>query len=147
MKQYRKNILRLGCILYLLYFKANAQLNSNDTLGWQIKLSASCSLLDGNVARFLLVNRLEASYVDRSWGMSIRNDYQYGTTRYNITENDFISYNFLYVTPLKKVYPYLMGIVETNYRRKIQFRYQLGAGVSYMVALKGSNLAVAYRYL
>ena len=135
-----KKILTAMCLLYLLCLQANSQLNNNDTLNWQIKLSASGSLLDGNVSRFLLVNRLEVAYAQPSWGMSTRNDYQYGTTRHIKTENDFVSYNFLYATPLKKLYPYVMGLVETNFRRKIRFRYQIGPGVSYNLSAKGNNL-------
>ncbi len=36
---------------------------------------------------------------------------------------------------MAKVYPYFMGLVETNLRRKIDFRYQVGPGVSPMYTL------------
>lgn len=141
MEHLKKNILKIGiAFLSVSCLKANAQLNRKDTLDWQIKLSAGGSLLEGNVARFLVMNRLEVAYANPSWGISTRNDYQYGTSKHTKTENDFVSCNFLYATPLKKIYPYLMGIVETNYRRKIKFRYQLGPGVSYTIASKENNL-------
>lgn len=127
-------------ILLVLPAISNAQLNTTDTLDWQFKLSFDGSLLDGNVARFLLTNRLELAYAQPAWGISTNSNYQYGTTRHIKTENDFVSYNFLYVTPLRKWYPYLMTVIETNYRRKIQFRFQVGPGVSYTVVSKKNNL-------
>jgi Protein of unknown function, DUF481 len=141
MEQLRKSIVNIVVtFLCVLCLKANAQLNRIDTLDWQIKLSASGSLLDGNVSRFILVNRLEVAYARPVWGMNSRNDYQYGTARHNKTENDFVSYNFFYASPLKKLYPYLMEIVETNYRRKIRVRDQFGPGISYTVSANENNL-------
>ncbi|NIJ52634.1 DUF481 domain-containing protein [Dyadobacter arcticus] len=128
-------------LLSLSATKTSAQLNRKDTLAWQSKLSATGSFLDGNVARLSLVNRLEVAYADELWGMSSRNDYQYGTTKHVKTEDDFISYNFGYFKPQKKIYPYLMGIAETNYRRKIKLRYQLGPGISYTIPSKKGILA------
>jgi hypothetical protein len=110
-----------------------AQLNESDSIRWQIKFNSTASVLDGNVARTLLLNRLEVAHANKNWGVSTRNDYQYGLTRYILTENDFISYNFFYLKPLSKVYPYVMGLLETNLRRKIDFRYQFGPGVSWNV--------------
>ncbi len=141
MKQCRKSVLHnVFPFLCLISLKVNAQLNKKDTVDWQIKLSASGSLLDGNVARLLLVNRLEIAHAQPAWGLSTRSDYQYGTTRRVTTENDFVSYNFFYLHPLHKIYPYLMAIVETNYRRKIEFRYQVGPGSSYTAWSKRNNL-------
>jgi Protein of unknown function, DUF481 len=137
----RLNVLKI-CILLLSIpiIKAHAQLNRNDTLNWQVKFSASSSLLDGNVARFLLLNSFEIAYAKPNFGMTSRNDYQYGTTRHIKSENDFVSRNFFYVNPLRKIRPYLMVTTETNYRRKIEFRYQVGLGISIKIAEKNNNL-------
>lgn len=130
----RKLIFLLLTPLFLLSWQDSfSQLNESDSIKWQIKFNAAGSILDGNVARTLLLNRLELAKVNRKFGVSTRNDYQYGSTRYVLTENDVISYNFIYLKPLSKVYPYLMALVETNYRRKIDFRYQVGPGVSWNV--------------
>lgn len=121
----------MSILLILLLLKTKAQLNERDTLNWQVKLSASGSLLAGNVSRFLTVNKLETAHSTPLWGFSSRNDYQYGTRGFTKTENDVVSYLFIYKSPFKRIYPYIMGIIETNYRRKIRFRYQAGPGVSY----------------
>jgi hypothetical protein len=117
-----------------------AQLNESDSIPWQIKFNSTASVLDGNVARTLLLNRIEISHSNARWGVSTRNDYQYGRTFYKLTENDVISSNFLYLKPLSNVYPYVMGLVETNLRRKIDFRYQVGPGVSWNVVNKKPSL-------
>ncbi len=132
-------------LMFLLNWgTVNAQLNDSDSIPLQIKFNATASVLDGNVARTLLLNRLELAHSNQVWGISSRNDYQYGRTRYVLTENDVISYNFLYLHPLRKVYPYMMGLFETNLRRNIEFRYQVGPGVSWnLVDKHGSMLKVS----
>ena len=121
-----------------------AQLNESDSVHLQLKFNATASVLDGNVARTLLLNRLELAHANQKWGVSTRNDYQYGRTRYVLTESDVISYNFLYLHPLRRVYPYIMGLLETNLRRQIDFRYQVGPGVSWNVLnRKGSLLKLS----
>ena len=117
----------------------SAQLNESDSIRWQVKFNATASVLNGNVARTLLLTRIEVAHANERWGISTRNDYQYGRTFYNLTENDVISYNFIYIKPLARVYPYVMGLVETNLRRRIDFRYQVGPGVSWNVVRKKTS--------
>lgn len=123
----------IATIILFASISAKAQLNESDSIRWQVRFNATGSILDGNVARTLLLHRLEIAHANANWGLSTRNDYQYGTTRYTLTESDVISSNFVYLKPLSKVYPYVMGLVETNLRRKIDFRYQVGPGVTWNV--------------
>ncbi|HNP78789.1 MAG TPA: DUF481 domain-containing protein [Cyclobacteriaceae bacterium] len=132
MKKFILGIILLGSLSHT----AAAQLNESDSINWQLKFNATGSVLDGNVARTLLLQRFEVAHANTRWGVSSRNDYQYGRTRYILTENDVISYNFVYLHPLSRVYPYFMALVETNYRRNIGFRYQTGPGVSWNVVRK-----------
>lgn len=127
--------------LFLLNIpSASAQLNESDTIPLQIKLTTTGSYLDGIVNRLLLVNRAELAYAKPAAGFSSRTDYQLGETFYRRTENDLVSYNFLYLHPLQRLYPYAMLLVETNYRRKVRFRYQPGIGVSYNALNQKNNL-------
>jgi Protein of unknown function, DUF481 len=135
-----RNALLSLLITLTLLDQSFAQLNESDSIQWQIKFNSTASVLDGNVARTLLLNRLEVAHANKNWGVSTRNDYQYGRTRYILTENDVISYNFFYLKPLNKVYPYVMGLLETNLRRKIDFRYQVGPGVSWNIVSKKPSL-------
>lgn len=126
-------------LLLIAWANLSAQLNESDSIRWQVKFNATASVLDGNVARTLLLTRIEVAHANDRWGISTRNDYQYGRTFYNLTENDVISYNFIYIKPLARVYPYVMGLVETNLRRRIDFRYQVGPGVSWNVVRKKTS--------
>lgn len=132
-------VLMLCSVLNFFSTETKGQLNESDSIRWQLKFNATGSVLDGNVARTLLLHRLEVAHANSRWGVSTRNDYQYGRTRYILTENDVISYNFFYLKPLSKVYPYLMGLIETNYRRNILFRYQVGPGISWNVVQQKKN--------
>lgn len=134
-------------LLLILVSEANsfAQLNESDSVFWQLKVSSTGTVLDGNIARTLILNRLEVINANEHWGVSTKNDYQYGRTFHKLTENDFISYNFLYLRPFAQVYPYLMGLVETNLRRKIDFRYQIGPGISWnVINKKQTNLKLSF---
>jgi hypothetical protein len=113
-----------------------AQLNDKDTTNWQGKLSCSGLFMKGNVNRLILINKLEVAYANRDWGASNRTDYQFGTINSVRSENDWVSYNFLYLKPLNRWYPFFMGVVETNLRRKIDFRVQTGIGVTHSLVRK-----------
>ena len=108
-----------------------SQLNESDSIKFQMKFSSTGSYLDGNVNRLLLLNKLELALANNKWGISSRNDYQYGRTFHTLTENDISSWNFIYLKPLNRVYPYIMFLYETNYRREIIQRLQPGLGLSY----------------
>ncbi len=115
---------------------AYCQLNESDSLRWQFKASATASLLNGILDRFITVNKLEAGHALEHFGFSTRNDYQYGTFGPSTTENDLTSFNYIYLNPRSRVYPYLMVLAEVNYRRQLTQRYQPGVGVSWNVMRK-----------
>ncbi|MFN7120270.1 MAG: DUF481 domain-containing protein, partial [Saprospiraceae bacterium] len=55
-------------------------------------------------------------------------------------EDDIISRNFIYLYPKKRVYPYQMSWLERNWRRKIDFRYQVGLGGTWVVIRQNKQL-------
>ncbi len=127
--------LQSSVIFALLFCSAAfAQLTDIDTLRWQYRLSATGSLLTGNVERVLLIGGGELAHVQKTLGFKTSNTHQYGTIRKKQTESDLISRNFLYLFPKAKLYPYLMAWLEKNLRKKIAFRHQLGFGASYTLA-------------
>lgn len=123
-----------------ILFASKGQLNKLDSTAFTARLACSGSLLEGNVSRLLLVNRLDLNYAGQQWGYSNRTDYQYGEKNRSLSENDLVAYNFFYYQPAKKIYPFIMTIVETNYRRKILFRYQAGPGITYTLVKKPISL-------
>ncbi len=117
------------------------QLLESDTARWQARLSASLFLNQGNVERLLWRNNAVIKHVAKGWGFSSRQTYMRGTFGAFNTENDWFSANFLYYRPRLRWYPYLMGWTETNLRRQIGFRYQLGPGLSYRILQSERHLA------
>lgn len=120
-------------VVFMLLFGslAFAQLSEADSSSWRGRLSSGGTLITGNVERLLWITTIEASYVEpeeKLWGFKSANVYQYGTFGGRLTENDVISRNFVYAFPKEWVYPYLMLWAEKNYRRKFDFRYQIGPG-------------------
>lgn len=112
-------------------FPAHAQLLESDTVRWQVQASSSLYLNQGNVDRLLWRNGLMAKHLRDRWGVSSRQQYLRGTFSGFKTENDWLSTNFLYYNPKQRFYPYVMAWMETNLRRRIGFRYQVGSGGSW----------------
>ncbi|MDP5094041.1 MAG: DUF481 domain-containing protein, partial [Polaribacter sp.] len=48
-------------------------------------------------------------------------------------DEDILSLNFLYFNTDKKIYPFLLGFVSTNFRREIDVRYLFGGGLSFQI--------------
>lgn len=119
---------------------ARAQFNEADTLRLHAKATATGTYLDGNVRRLLLISKLEVAYAQPAWGFSSRNDYQYGYTGPRKTEDDVLTWNFVYRRPLARAYPYLMFLGESNFRRGLVWRSQPGAGLSYNVLRRPGQL-------
>ncbi|MDX2302948.1 MAG: DUF481 domain-containing protein [Microscillaceae bacterium] len=127
-------ILLLSCTL-----TTKAQLTESDTLLWGYQWSSSASYLSGNVERFLWINRFAFSHSEEVWGFKSSTHHQYGTIRRQLTENDVISKNFVYLYPRKRFYPFMILWLESHQRRAIDFRYQWGAGLSYVLIQKANH--------
>lgn len=109
---------------------ARAQLNETDTTRLRARLTATGSYLDGNVRRLLLINKLELAYAQPAWGFSSRNDYHYGFTGPRKTEDDVITWSYAYRHPFARLYPFLVFLGESNFRRGLRWRTQPGVGLS-----------------
>lgn len=128
-------------LLFTLTEILHAQLAEQDTALWSYHIATSGMLIKGNVERFLWTSTGEIKHVTSVLGFSSTNTYQYGTIFNNKTEDDFISKNFIYLYPKKRFYPYQMTWLESNWRRRIAFRYQLGLGGTW-VAIRQSKHAL-----
>jgi hypothetical protein len=127
-------------ILSVVWCNSNAQLVESDTLPWQYELAATFFITKGNVDRSLAKTDVAMRHVEQSWGFASTNTHLYGSFKGVATERDLLSKNFFYLSPKRRFYPYLMGWFETNLRRKIDFRYQVGPGASYVVLRKALNI-------
>ncbi len=134
-------MLRIGFTLLFLVLVSSvwAQLTENDTLRFGYRANVTGSWITGNVERLLIVTNVDISHVGKVIGLKSSNSYLYGTIFKNETENDLFSRNFLYLYPRKRFYPYAMVWLQNSARHQIDFRYQVGLGVSYGLINSESN--------
>lgn len=124
--------LLVGVLLCLLQ-PLRAQLLKQDTARWSYTIASTFSFSKGNVDRLLFRSLAQVKHIHPKWGFASNNRHIYGTFGTVQTENDLISRNFIYLFPKRKIYPYVMTWLESNYRRQLNFRYQVGPGVTFSV--------------
>lgn len=114
-----------------------AQLNESDTLRFQLRAGLSANRQTGNVDFGLIRGRLETV---RSFSPKLvlksQNNFLYQEFSGYKADNDWNSRNYLYFQPGKRIYPFLMGYVQTNFRRKIDWRYFAGGGATVQILRK-----------
>lgn len=116
-------------LLALLAPPALAQLNESDTARFQVRVSLSGNAQRGNVEVLNLRGKLDFTFapsrvvVFKSQNSSLYQEF-YSTK----ADNDLFSRNYLYIRPDRRVYPFAIGYVSANFRRKIDRRYFVGAG-------------------
>jgi len=116
------------------------QINESDTLKLKAKLSLSGFYQGGNVDTFIFRAKSDFSYqAFKKWVFKNQNSYVYQEFGQTKADTDILSLNFLYFNPNKKVYPLVLGIASSNFRRKIDIRSLLGAGVTYQVLDKNES--------
>lgn len=141
-------------LLFLPVF-LEAQTDESDTLNTDtLKFKADLSLTgfwqSGNVNT--LIFRAKA---DLKWKplekLQIRsqNSYLYQEFGKEKADEDILSLNFIEYNPEKRFFPLAIGIVSSNFRREINVRYILGAGVTYKVIDKDNEwvkFSVSWEY-
>ena len=121
------------CFLIFPIF-LSAQINESDTLKLKADLSLTGLYQGGNVETVIFRAKSNFSFKPmKSWVFKTNNSYVYQEFGKEKADEDFLSLNFLYLNPERKVYPLLLGFVSTNYRREIDLRYLLGAGVAFQI--------------
>lgn len=111
-----------------------AQLNESDTLLLQYNTALTGSFQSGNLEAAAL--RLKADFSlapSPVWAFKTQNSYRYQEFFKRKADNDFYSRNFLYLWQQRRVYPFAMAFVSTNFRRKIDFRYFAGVGTTWQL--------------
>lgn len=129
-----KQICALGLWGALSFFSGAAFAQINQALPdneWRYQLSLTGNLISGNVNRNLLISDGISEYLNNDWGSYHRLNWQWGSIANQWTENDLVSRNFVYLWPRATYYPYLMVWLETNLRRRIQGRIQVGPGLTW----------------
>lgn len=123
----------LLCFL-IIPLSLSAQINESDTLNTKASLALTGFWQEGNVETVIF--RAQSEFSFKPWKKSVfktNNSYVYQEFGDQKADEDILSLNFLYLNPDKTIHPFLLGFVSTNYRRKIDLRYLLGAGVTYQI--------------
>jgi len=135
-----KNKLILAMAMLFSGSIAIAQLNESDTVKFQMRASASGSWQRGNVE--LLVVRGKFDFVangNKSLVFKCQNNslyQQFGSLK---ADNDINSRSYLYYRPQQKIYPFAMFFVQSNFRRKIDYRIFGGIGITYHLVRAENN--------
>lgn len=124
-------------LVFLFPFALLAQTNESDSIKTEAGLSLTGIYQGGNVQTVIFRAKSELSFTTfNNWVLKTVNSYVYQEFGGVKADEDFLSLNFLYFQPKKKIYPQLIGIATTNFRREIQLRYLLGTGVTFQLLEK-----------
>ena len=117
-----------------------AQINESDSLKIKADLSITGFWQGGNVETLIFRTKSGVTYKPwKKWVVKTQNSYVYQEFGKEKADADFLSLNFLYFNPEKKIYPQILGFLSTNFRREISSRSLLGAGVTWQAYKKDKN--------
>ena len=128
---------KIYCCLLFFPILLSAQINESDTLKLKADLALTGFYQGGNVQTLIFRAKSNFSFKPlKKWVFQTKNSYVYQEFGKKKADEDILSLNFLYLNPERKVYPLLLGFVSTNFRREIDLRYLLGAGVTFQILNK-----------
>ncbi|WP_439130160.1 DUF481 domain-containing protein [Polaribacter sp.] len=131
---------KITFLLLLVPLLLTAQINESDTLNVKAKLSLTGFWQAGNVETFIFRAKTDISFTPlKNIVFKTQNSYVYQAFGGNKADEDFLSLNFLYLNPHKKLYPLILGFMSTNFRREIDARYLFGAGITYQILNSDKN--------
>lgn len=138
-------------ICFLLFsLSASAQINESDTLNFSTNISLTGFWQGGNVETLIFRVKSELSFKPwKKWVFKTKNSYVYQEFGKEKADEDILSLNFLYFNPERKIYPLVLGFLSTNFRREIDLRHLVGAGVTFQIIKKEKNwlkLALSSEY-
>lgn len=109
-----------------------AQINESDTHKFQVSVKTTGNYQTGNINVLALKGNLDFTLkVIQKWVYKSQNAQLYQELSKRKADNNVFSRNYVYYNPDKKMYPFAIAYLSTNFRRKIDFRYFVGAGLTY----------------
>jgi hypothetical protein len=118
-----------------------AQLNESDTLFIQSRFSLTGNWQTGNVEFLAIRSRLDISLAPSpKFAFKTQNSYLYQEFFKRKADEDIFSRNFVYYSKTKRFYPFAMAYLTTNFRRGIDFRYFVGAGLTWQILRHKNHL-------
>ena len=126
-------------LYYFLFFPIfiSAQNNESDTLNVKASLSITGFYQGGNVETLIFRAKTDLSFKPwKNWVFKNQNSYVYQEFGKEKADEDILSLNFLYLNSERKIHPFVLGFVSTNFRREIDLRSLVGAGVTFQILNK-----------
>lgn len=126
----------LASVCLVLSLKSPAQISETDTGAYRLSSSVSGLVQTGNVSLLNLRAKFDFGLPlgDSALYFKTQNNYLYQEFSRFKADEDVYSQNFIYYKAHRRLYPYLISFLATNYRRGIRFRHFSGAGLSIKVA-------------
>lgn len=129
-------------LLSLSLGRSAAQLNESDTARFQWRATVTGNYQQGNVNVLTIRSRAEFSLTPaRRFAFKSQNSSLYQQFSSVKADNDIFSRNYIYFDPQRRVYPFAMIYLSSNYRRKISRRVFYGAGATWQV-LSGTRQVI-----
>lgn len=117
------------------------QINESDTLLLQYRAALTGNAQTGNLKALTLIGRLDISVAPSGrWAFKTQNASRYQAFFGRKADNDFLSQNFVYVGQQRVLYPFAMAFLSGNFRRKIDFRWFAGPGVTWQALRRPGQL-------
>jgi Protein of unknown function, DUF481 len=136
-----KHGIYFSALLISCWATAKAQLNESDTLKFQLRTSLTGNYQQGNVNIFTIRSKLDFTWSPvKDIVFKSQNNSLYQEFSSKKADNDIFSRNFIYYKPQKKIYPFGIAYIASNYRRKIDTRLFAGAGVTYQLLNKAFHV-------
>lgn len=125
---------------------AFSQLNESDTARYQFRIGTTGAWQEGNVTLFTIRNRMElVSNGKKSLVLKSQSNNLYQEFGYKKADHDLYSRNFLYYHPSNTCYPFIMIFCQSNFRRRIAYRWFAGVGGTYQIYQKSnSNIKISF---
>lgn len=124
-------------IILLCAKSSFAQLNESDTSRFQFRAGITGVWQQGNVELVVLRSRLElVTNGKKALVFKTQNNSLYQEFSGFKADNDLSSRNFLYYKPQNRFYPFAILYVQTNFRRKIDYRWFGGIGTTWQFVQK-----------
>ena len=132
-------LMKKTLLFILLSFASHlyAQINESDTLYLQQFTALTGNVQTGNFKAFGLRAKLDVAIApSNSFAFKTQNTYRYQSFFDRKVDNEFRNRNFIYLFQHRRFYPFAMAFLSGNFRRKIDFRYFTGAGITWQALQK-----------
>jgi hypothetical protein len=106
-----------------------------------VRASLTGNYQQGNVEVLTIKSKWDFIFSpQKNWVFKSQNSSLYQAFYSKEADNDIFSRNYLYYKPQLKIYPFAIGYISTNFRRKIDNRYFAGAGLTYQLINTNKNV-------